>query len=88
MAEKHRKVCTALSDASEVGRVTEHFGKRHSRIDLVNAVVGFHTRDFAATSGNASHTVAEIIFGGGNFDLHNRFKKDRTCFFATFLESH
>ena len=36
----------------------------------------------------AKNNVRLEAYGGGNFDLHNRFKKDRTCFFATFLESH
>ena len=79
---------SALSLAAQIGRVTEHTGKRHQRVHLCRAGAGLLTLDLTAAAAEVADDSAQIFVGRRDADLHDRFKQRGTCLLASCLKRH
>ena len=52
------------------------------------AVHGLHTADTAAAGVDVADDIAHVLFGNGNIDTHDRFKKSHRTLLHSFLHSH
>ena len=88
MIELHRELSAPLRSGTQLGGVTEHFGKGNFRVDDLRAVSVVGAEDGAATAADVAHQIAEIIFGSDDLHFHNRFEKHGMRLFNAVLERH
>ena len=86
--ELHRVGSTTLSARTQVCTVSEHFRKRHLRLDVLGVAVSFHALDTATAAGQVAHYVAHVVVWGHYFHAHDWLQNDGAGHLRCLTESH
>lgn len=74
MRELHGELTTAGGHGTEVTDVTKHLAEGHFRFDADPSSTGFLTFDHAATTVEVTNYIPNVIIGGKDIHLHDRFE--------------
>ena len=86
--EEHRVVTTTLSSGTQVCGVTEHLRQRNICLNHLTTADIFHTFDTATTGVDITDYITHVFFWHGNFNLHDRLKKNWVTLCHSILECH
>src|SRR5690625_3054157 len=86
--EEHREGRTALGEAAQVGRVSEHFGERHECVDHLGVGTGLHALHLTAPGVDVAHHVTHVLLGGDDLDAHDRLEDDGLALLHDVADTH
>ena len=86
VVEFHGHGGAAFGHGAERGRVAEHLGERHLRMDDFHHFAVFDGADLAALRGKIAVDVAHELLGRRDLNAHDRLKDDRVGFLRRFAE--